>query len=182
MRRPRRRMSSESMPQSRLRSLLRPALVVGALAATAGAVSIAAGAGQSSHLQPARAIANLPPSIREAPNPPEAQHQDVSPPLRDIAPAPKPNGRNQHRERPVPGPASTGAADPVIQSTRGPLRAAPTAGTSFRGLGNSFAGPQGTQTVDAVPPDDNGAVGPNHYVQVVNESFAVFSKTGSVLY
>jgi hypothetical protein len=169
------------MQQSRLRSLLRPALGVGALAATAGAVSIAAGAGGSSQLQPAGAIANLPAGVRQAPNPPEAQNHDVSPPLREIPPAPKPNGRNDHRERPVPGPGPGDAPDPVVQSRRGSLRA-PTAGTSFNGLGAGFTGPQGTQSVDAVPPDDNGAVGPNNYVQVVNESFAVFSKSGTVLY
>src|SRR5947208_2767252 len=32
-----------------------------------------------------------------------------------------------------------------------------------------------------VPPDPNGAVGPDDYVQAVNASFAVFSKTGDRL-
>src|SRR5439155_301121 len=31
-------------------------------------------------------------------------------------------------------------------------------------------------------PDTNGAVGPNNFVQTVNVSFAVFTKTGSLLY
>src|SRR5581483_6599578 len=31
------------------------------------------------------------------------------------------------------------------------------------------------------PPDPNGDVGPNHYVQVVNFSFAVFDKAGNRL-
>jgi len=33
-----------------------------------------------------------------------------------------------------------------------------------------------------LPPDTNGDVGPNHYVQMVNLSFAVYSKTGTLLY
>ena len=84
-------------------------------------------------------------------------------------------------EHQVPHATVSSGADPVIQ-TAAPTRAAPTAGTSFAGLGNGFSGPSGTMSVDAIPPDDNGAVGPNHYVQVVNESLAVFSKTGTVLY
>jgi hypothetical protein len=36
--------------------------------------------------------------------------------------------------------------------------------------------------VQWVPPDTNGAVGPNNFVQTVNASFAVFSKTGSLQY
>jgi hypothetical protein len=33
-----------------------------------------------------------------------------------------------------------------------------------------------------VPPDTNGAVGPNHYVQIVNTDYAVFNKSGGVLF
>jgi len=37
--------------------------------------------------------------------------------------------------------------------------------------------------VDGVlPPDPNGAVGPNHYVQWVNTSFAIYDKSGTLLY
>ncbi|MEO3813728.1 carboxypeptidase regulatory-like domain-containing protein [Sphaerisporangium sp. B11E5] len=43
---------------------------------------------------------------------------------------------------------------------------------SFEGVGN----------VDGVlPPDTNGDVGPNHYVQMVNVSYAVYDKTGRLL-
>jgi hypothetical protein len=31
------------------------------------------------------------------------------------------------------------------------------------------------------PPDPNGDVGPNHYVEIVNLVFAVYSKTGTLL-
>jgi hypothetical protein len=41
----------------------------------------------------------------------------------------------------------------------------------------------GVNNVNGVlPPDTNGDVGPNHYVQWVNLSFAIYSKTGSLLY
>ena len=58
---------------------------------------------------------------------------------------------------------------------------APAVRQSFEGLGEGFVGPQGTFTPDVVPPDANGDVGPNHYVQVVNAAVAVFSKTGVVI-
>ena len=33
-----------------------------------------------------------------------------------------------------------------------------------------------------LPPDANGAVGPNHYVQWVNLSFAIWNESGTKLY
>lgn len=51
--------------------------------------------------------------------------------------------------------------------------AAPTGAQNFEGIGN----------VDAVlPPDPNGDIGPNHYVQMVNLSFAIWDRNGSTLY
>jgi len=44
--------------------------------------------------------------------------------------------------------------------------------TSFLGVGS----------IGAVPPDTNGDVGPNHYVQWVNLAFAVWDKSGNVIY
>lgn len=34
---------------------------------------------------------------------------------------------------------------------------------------------------NCIPPDPNGAVGPNHYVQMVNSSYSVYNKTGTRL-
>src|SRR5204862_2376053 len=81
-------------------------------------------------------------------------------------------------EHEIPPPVSTGAPDTVIQSQATASAAAPTAGAGFEGLGTGLPG----ATVDAAPPDPNGDVGPNNYVQIVNEQFAVFTKTGSVVY
>ena len=64
--------------------------------------------------------------------------------------------------------------DPVLQTT------APTVG--MPGVGTSFEGMNiGTACGSCLPPDTNGAVGPNHYVQMVNSSVAVYDKTGATL-
>ncbi|HLW01498.1 MAG TPA: hypothetical protein VKT82_22770 [Ktedonobacterales bacterium] len=55
----------------------------------------------------------------------------------------------------------------------------PSPTNNFDGIGNGFTGPQGTFTVNSAPPDTNGAVGPQDYVQIVNTDFAVFNKDPS---
>jgi hypothetical protein len=108
-------------------------------------------------------------------------HHDTSPPLRVIPPAPR--GEPVEREEGVlPRPATVaGAQDTVIQSTAAaPL--IPTTSTNFDGIGQGFSGPQGTFTVNSAPPDTNGDIGPNHYVQTVNSDFAVFNRSGTVVY
>src|SRR5262245_42859163 len=39
----------------------------------------------------------------------------------------------------------------------------------------------GGQCGGGTPPDTNGAVGPNHYIQAVNTAFAIYNKTGTLL-
>jgi hypothetical protein len=39
----------------------------------------------------------------------------------------------------------------------------------------------GGQCGGGTPPDTNGAVGPNHYIQAVNTAFAIYDKTGNLL-
>jgi hypothetical protein len=65
-------------------------------------------------------------------------------------------------------------ADPVLQTTV-PIMGMPGVGTSFEGMNISEA------CGNCLPPDTNGAVGPNHYVQMVNSSIAVYDKTGATL-
>jgi len=106
---------------------------------------------------------------------------DVSPPLRDIAPVPAPAAPSLRElpRQPLPRRRGTRARsvpqlspDLVLQAVPGML-AMPDPLQSFEGLGN----------VDGVlPPDPNGAVGPNHYVQWVNLSFAIYDKAGTLLY
>ncbi|HJZ84337.1 MAG TPA: Ig-like domain-containing protein [Polyangia bacterium] len=75
---------------------------------------------------------------------------------------------------------STPVDDPVVQRFAEALAPSPT--RSFDGIGQGFVGPGGTFTVQAAPPDTNGDVGPNHFVQTVNISLAVFRKDGTVVF
>src|SRR5438309_2327212 len=112
-------------------------------------------------------------------DPPAAVNHDVSPPLRDIAAiseSGKPKKAKEDHAMPLK-PVLPAAPDPVLQSTPG-TATAPPLGSSFEGVGQSFPG----FTVTSAPPDPNGAVGPNNYVQIVNQSFAIFNKSGTVLY
>lgn len=111
---------------------------------------------------------------------------DTSRPLRSITPIPPSRGATireiplRPRPRP-PQPEPTGptallaeslAPDPVVQDSPGVL-AMPSPLVSFEGIGNVNG---------VLPPDTNGDVGPNHYVQMVNVSFAIFGKSGTVLF
>ena len=106
---------------------------------------------------------------------------DVSPRLASIPPQTE-GARSDRRERPLRGfpHATAGSPDAAVQSTVSV--AAPAVSSAFEGIGQGFVGPAGTFTVQYAPPDTNGAVGPNHFVQTVNVSFAVFNKSGAVLY
>jgi Kelch motif len=45
----------------------------------------------------------------------------------------------------------------------------------------SFDGGAAAQFCACAPPDSDGDVGPNHYVEAINSAFAVYSKTGTML-
>jgi len=65
-----------------------------------------------------------------------------------------------------------GFRDPVLQD-QFPLAAMPSTAANFDGVFNRNG---------VLPPDTNGDVGPSHYVQWVNLSLAVYSKSGALLY
>ena len=67
---------------------------------------------------------------------------------------------------------TTPKVDDPLAGRRGPGTRTPSPDQSFEGIGNI----QGV-----LPPDTEGAVGPNHYVQVVNDSFAIYDKSGNLL-
>jgi len=118
------------------------------------------------------------PDVLRGPEVTPAAHSDFLPSLRGVMPRPdefSPSGR-EHPMRPVPTLDGPGQPDdPVVQSQ--PSTSVVTVqGLGFDGVGVGFTGPQGTFTPDAAPPDTNGAVGATQYVQIVNESFAVFDK------
>jgi len=112
-------------------------------------------------------------------------HHDVSPALRDIPiPYETPATTIREMQEPVENENAGREAeirpqivDPVLQSSfavsnQGGINA-PIPGVNFAGVSN-IAG--------VYPPDTNGDVGPNHYVQMVNLHFAIYSKTGALLY
>jgi hypothetical protein len=117
-----------------------------------------------------------PPGAAVRPQIVPADRHDVSPALRDLPPIPAiaegripfpPRSVRRGRGRIVPS-----QVDPVLQ-TSGSSSFAPVATTNFDGVNNVNS---------VLPPDTNGDIGPNHYVQWVNLSFAIYSRTGSVLY
>ena len=65
--------------------------------------------------------------------------------------------------------------DPLVQeSNRGSVIRTPSPDLSFEGMSLQNGG-------SGWPPDTIGDVGPNHYVQMVNTSFAIFDKDGNKL-
>jgi hypothetical protein len=77
--------------------------------------------------------------------------------------------------RPGGGGGGGGVPDPALQSAAG-VAANYSVLKNITGVGVGFTGPAGSFTEQWAPPDTNMAVGPNHYVQWVNTSFAVFNK------
>jgi Carboxypeptidase regulatory-like domain len=104
---------------------------------------------------------------------------DVSPPLRSIKPILSNESEKGEDERGEPGPVGDTRhdKDPVVQDSAGSgvfsSNAIPSTGVSFDGM---------TNTTGATPPDPTGDVGPNHYVQMVNSRFQIFSRTGTSMF
>src|SRR5438067_8430432 len=109
-----------------------------------------------------------------------AARHDTSPALRNLVTGNSgmPSAsREKHEPRPTRAPFSNAAADPVVQQLNGSLPGV-TAAANFEGQGA-----QDTRDVFGfafVPPDTNGAAGPNQYVQIVNVTIAVYDKKTGV--
>ncbi len=139
-----------------------PILLVGSLLAVASGGSVQAASGPSLrklHLKAhvTRAVAF-----------------DVSQPLRALALRVRPP-MAPHKLAPERGPvvADRGfQGDGAVQSTTG-TATIPSPSLTFEGLANS------DNPFQVSPPDPNGEVGPNNYVEMVNLVFAVYSKTGT---
>lgn len=106
----------------------------------------------------------------------EAVRHDRSPALRDLLPTLEEVPGEREVRAPMPlrrGPKKApGFRDPVLQD-QFPLASMPSTSANFDGVSNRNG---------VLPPDTNGDVGPNHYVQWVNLSLAIYSKTGTLLY
>ena len=146
---------------SRLRLLLLPSVVIVTTLCSSGA------------------FAQTRPDTPGAGNRPTVVHpvkHDKTPALRDMPPIPIEQEENETPHPPLPvrgGPkARPHVQDPLIQTST-PLLNAITPLTSFGGIGNLSG---------VLPPDTNGDVGPSHYIQWVNLSFAIFDKAGTTLY
>jgi hypothetical protein len=102
---------------------------------------------------------------------------DISPPLRSIPPVPRRTApeRDADSDRPSgrEGPLGPQGVDTVVQ-TRVGSGEIPGPNVSFDGFSNLCGG--------CVPPDPNGDVGPNHYVAIANNDFAIYNKTGTLLF
>ena len=101
-----------------------------------------------------------------------ATRYDTSGPLRGMAPLqPQAGALRQIPRQVLPKAAGNPDKDPVVQS--GPPSAEiPGASLSFEGINNVNG---------VLPPDTDGDVGPDHYVQMVNLSFAVWDRSGNLL-
>ncbi|HSS01549.1 MAG TPA: proprotein convertase P-domain-containing protein [Kofleriaceae bacterium] len=110
--------------------------------------------------------------------------QDVSPALSDLAKVPVPEviglrAREAEPWRAIPHAQLQSLSqqrDPVVQDAIGSANI-PSTIVTFEGMGSGLAG----FTVQSAPPDTDGDVGPNHYVQIVNSGVTVFSRTGAKL-
>jgi hypothetical protein len=80
--------------------------------------------------------------------------------------------KNQHKFPPYPVPEKNFDSDPVLQKQNGTATSAAII-HNFEGTGNLQY---------KLPPDPVGAVGADHYIQMVNMSFTVFDKSGNELY
>jgi hypothetical protein len=154
-----------------MRSILSRMLAVGASAlAVVGSVATAS--------VPAQAA---PPGHQHSTIRTETFH-DHSAPLASMAPAQLRSELQENEPiRQMPNRGNGNRRDPVVQSAPG-VGSAPTLGTGFDGIGQGFTGPAGTFSVTGAPPDTNAAVGSTQVVEIVNTAFAVFSKTGTVLF
>jgi Carboxypeptidase regulatory-like domain len=106
---------------------------------------------------------------------------DVSPPLRTMKiklDSEDKDEKEAEDDRGLAGPVgdTNHDPDPVVQNWFGdgvfsPKAFIPPVGVNFNGMTGSTS-----------PPDTNGDIGTNHYVQMVNTRFQVFSRTGTSLF
>jgi hypothetical protein len=108
-----------------------------------------------------------------------------SKPLRDLAPAQsaatKPPAYRLGESESLLHPTGNGSfhGDTVVQSSGAGGAAIPPTSQNFDGAAIGESSSDGVFI--GAPPDTNGDVGPNHYVQTVNTVFTIFSKTGERL-
>ncbi|HOW24391.1 MAG TPA: PKD domain-containing protein [Bacteroidales bacterium] len=110
-------------------------------------------------------------------------HYDVSRPLRDVEPIPPGFRERSWKDNLIknksgfleefknPTPFET--PDPVVQDFSAASSRDVTIEMNYDGVSNLNG---------VAPPDTDGDVGPNHYFQMINLSFAIWNKSGNLLY
>ena len=110
-----------------------------------------------------------------------AAKHDTSPPFSQLASGGAANSGGSDKQaptaRPTRAPFENANNDPVASTFTGPLSAF-TPGVNFEG--QSANDTRNLLGLAFVPPDTNGAVGADQFVQIVNVTLAVYSKTGSL--
>ncbi len=113
--------------------------------------------------------------VQTKPSVKTAERFDVSPPLRTIKPDLSTTLKKADDDQGGGGPVGNTQhdADPLLQSTTG---------TGFfsrkEGFSPTIANFDGMGGLGSTPPDPNGDIGPNHYVQTVNARVQIFTRTG----
>ncbi len=115
----------------------------------------------------------------------KAVYSDVTPALRDMKKVAAGSVNRTWKEKGVPNSSwapnklnilnkgiQNQGLDPVVQKTKG-MSSASAPITNWEGIGNLY---------NVYPPDTDGDVGLNHYLQTVNMAFAIYSKSGQLLY
>jgi hypothetical protein len=109
--------------------------------------------------------------------------RDTSPTLRAmpvLPPSAPPNALQRRLLRVPSSHLSKGplTVDPVLQTVRG-LSFTPATSGNFEGIASAE---QSSSVGWVIPPDTNGAIGPTHYVQIVNITFAIYRRDGTRIY
>jgi PKD-like domain len=102
-----------------------------------------------------------------------------TPPLRDIPPITTTSEVQYLVPNPRTVPRFPLPAHPPVDAA---VQSSPGASVPDPAPGGSPVNFEGTPVNNAAPPDTDGRVGPNHYVQFVNTRFQVYDKAGNSLY
>jgi hypothetical protein len=115
-------------------------------------------------------------AVNATPKVTKAVRFDVTPPLRSMPlVAPRDRSGLVLDRGPVPASDSRHDRDGALQAGAA-TASMPSPLLTFEGIGAS------ANPFPLAPPDPNGAVGRNHYVEMVNVEFAVYSKQGALLF
>lgn len=156
--------------------------LAGALAVLSGILAVAMGAGTANSRAATFAAGAQPAAASPTPTFTWAAAHDVSPPLRDLAQSRTAPGADDPADEPDLGPISAAdgrsSSDGALQSALLPTTI-PSPLQNFEGLSNQDNFNIFHFRVN--PPDPNGEVGPNNYVEMVNLTFAVYDKSGNKL-